>query len=131
MSTDTATDDCPDWAIQGRKVEPEWRKRRQAKRARRFVMIGWSELVAALSLLNTNRATKLFLVLHLRQRLQRTQTEDGWVKLVRHELEALGLANNNLSKPVMQLEAAGLVEVQRRPGKRPLLRLVPQKGSDE
>jgi hypothetical protein len=34
------------------------------------------------------------------------------------------LADDNLSRVVARLEARELVEVQRRPGKRPLLRLV-------
>jgi DNA-binding transcriptional ArsR family regulator len=94
--------DVPDCAIKGRKVEPEWRKRRKAKRDR-------------------------YLVLLLQRKLQRTQRADGWIELIRHRLEAVGLADSNLYKIVAKLEKAGLVEVQRRPGKRPLLRLAEPK----
>jgi hypothetical protein len=48
----------------------------------------------------------------------------GWVELVRHDLAVAALADSNLYKAVAELEALGLVEVQRRRGKRPLLRLI-------
>jgi hypothetical protein len=123
---DVSVDDLPDWAIRGCKVEPEWRKRRKAKRDRVFVVASWSELMPALQALGTDQATKLYLVLLLQRKLQRTRRADGWIELIRHRLVAVGLANNNLSKAVAKLEKAGLVEVQRRPGKRPLLRLAPK-----
>ena len=114
-------DGLPAW--KGRKVVPEWRKRRTAKRGRRFVMVEWGQLAPALRALGTDRATRLFLVLHLLRRLLCAK-RTGWVELVRHDLEAAGLADGHLTRAVVKLEALGLVEVQRRPGKRPLLRLI-------
>jgi hypothetical protein len=40
------------------------------------------------------------------------------------------IADGNLYRDVARLEALGLVQVQRRPGKRPLLRLVDQEHGD-
>jgi hypothetical protein len=121
-------DDLPDWAVKGRPVEPEWRKRRNAKRARRFVMIGWAELAPALCALGTDKATRLLLVLHLHERLQRARTNDGWIDLLLHDLKATELADGHLNRAVAKLERFGRVEVRRRSGKRPLLRLVKANG---
>jgi DNA-binding transcriptional ArsR family regulator len=115
-----------DWAITGRSVEPEWRKRRRAKRGRRFVMVNWTELTAAALALRMDRASKLYLVLCLHQKLARTRAANGWIELALHDLEALDLADPNLGRTVSKLERANLVEVQRRPGKRPRLRLIKQ-----
>ena len=117
------SDDVPDSAIKGRPVEPEWRKRRNAKRARRFVMVEWGRLVADLSLLGAKRAIRLYLVLSLHRNLKKTRSGDGWIELVQHDLESVGLADSHLCRAVSDLESRGLVEVRRRLGKRPLLRL--------
>jgi hypothetical protein len=126
-----SVDDRPDWAIKGRKVEPEWRKRRKAKRARRFVMVEWGELARTLQIAGVNRTGRLLMVLYLHARLGSVQANGGWINPALHDLQAVGLGDGNLNRDVTQLEAAGLVEVQRRPGKRPLLRLIPQKWSGE
>jgi hypothetical protein len=115
-------DGLPEW--KGRKVVPEWRKRRDAKRARRFIMIEWGELAPALGALHFTRAQRLLFVLFLHRHLQRTHRQDGWTELERKDLVAVNLADSNLYKATHQLKTLGLVEVQRRPGKRPLLRLV-------
>jgi hypothetical protein len=115
-------DGLPEW--KGRKVETELQKRRAAKRARRFVMIEWGDLVPALHALDTDRATRLLLLLLLQDKLQRVRTKNGWIELVKHDLEAVDLADSNLTKWVVKLETLGLIEVQRRLGKRPLLRLI-------
>jgi hypothetical protein len=115
-------DGLPAWT--GHKVTPEWRKKREAKRAGRFVTVDWGELVLALHALEIGRAGRLLFVLYLYRNLTKAKATGGWVELVRHDLEAVGLADSNLTKAVAKLEALGLVEVQRRRGKRPLLRLV-------
>jgi hypothetical protein len=115
-------DGLPVWM--GRKVEPEWRKKRAAKRARRFVTVGWGELVPALHALKIGRAGRLLFVLYLHRNLTKAKANGGWIELVRHDLVAVGLADKHLCRDVAKLEAFGLVEVQRRSEKRPLLRLV-------
>jgi hypothetical protein len=126
MAAESAVDDRPDRAIKGRKVTPEWRKRREAKRARRFVMVEWGELVPALQALGVNRAARLLMVLYLHANLKKVRATAGWIELVLHDLQAVGLGDNNLNRDVARLETAGVVEVQRRLGKRPLLRLIKQ-----
>jgi hypothetical protein len=115
-------DGLPAW--KGRKVTTARRQRLQAKRASRFVMAEWGWLAPALCTLRADRATRLLLVLCLHTKLRRVADRAGWVELAQHDLKAVGLADDNLSRVVARLEALELVEVQRRPGKRPLLRLV-------
>jgi hypothetical protein len=117
-------DGLPEW--KGRRVITEREKARTTKRARRFVMVGWGELVPIMVRLKFTRASRLLFVLLLHRNLQRVGHRDGWVRLERKDLASVGLADSNLTKAVAKLETAGLVEVQRRPGKRPLIRLVKQ-----
>jgi transposase-like protein len=95
-----------------------------AKRARRFVMAEWGWLASALCTLRADRATRLLLVLCLHVKLQRVADRAGWVELAQHDRKAVGLADSHLCRVVTKLETLGIVEVQRRPGKRPLLRLI-------
>jgi hypothetical protein len=124
MSTSLPDREPPDWAIKGRVVRLGWRKRREAKRARRFITVGWAELTTAMYALRIGRVARLYLTLHLHARLKTTQTRDGWIELFKHELDAAGLADSHLSRDVTRLESVGLIEVQRRLGKRPLVRLI-------
>jgi hypothetical protein len=115
-------DGLPAW--KGRRKVTELQKRREAKRAQRFVMVSWGYLVPRLSLLKFGRAQRLFFVLLLHRNLTKAKANGGWVELIQHDLVAADLANSNLYKAVTKLEAFGLVEVKRRRGRRPLLRLV-------
>jgi hypothetical protein len=115
-------DGLPEW--KGRKVTTERQKARAAKRARRFVMVEWGFLVSALTALKCGRAQRLFFVLLLHRNLRTTRTNDGWVDPAQKDLIAANLADRNLYKAVASLERAGVIEVRRRPGKRPLLRLI-------
>jgi hypothetical protein len=115
-------DGLPEW--KGRVVVTARQKARAARRARRFVIIEWDSLISTMNILRFGRAQRLFFVLGLHRKLQMTQAQDGWLQLERADLIAAGLADCNFTKAVVRLERAGLIEVQRRPGKRPLLRLV-------
>jgi hypothetical protein len=114
-------DGLPEW--KGRKVVTERQRQRAAKRARRFVMVEWGFLVSALNALKCGRAQRLFFVLLLHRNLRMTRTNDGWIDPAQKDLIAANLADRNLYKAVASLKRAGVIEVQRRPGKRPLLRL--------
>jgi hypothetical protein len=114
-------DGLPEW--KGRKVVTERQRQRAAKRARRFVMVEWGFLVSALNALKCGRAQRLFFVLLLHRNLRMTRTNDGWIGPAQKDLIAANLADRNLYKAVASLKRAGVIEVQRRPGKRPLLRL--------
>jgi hypothetical protein len=115
-------DGLPEW--KGRKVITERQKARAAERARRFVMAEWGWLAKTLCAVNADRATRLLMVLVLHEKLQRTKRADGWIEIVQHDLAAMKIADDHLSRDIGKLETRGIVEVQRRPGKRPLLRLV-------
>jgi hypothetical protein len=115
-------DNLPAW--KGRRVVTRLQKERATKRARRFVLVEWGELVTAFGALGFGRAQRLFFVVLLHQNLKWVAANSGWVELAHADLAAVGLADSNLTKAVAKLETLGLVEVQRRPGKRPLLRLV-------
>jgi DNA-binding transcriptional ArsR family regulator len=108
--------------FKGRKVVSDRQKLRAEKRAHRFVMVGWGELAAACQAVDADRAVRLLMVLYLHRKLSRSR--DGWTLPEQKDLAALGIADRNLGRDVAKLEALGLVEVKRRPGKRPLLRLV-------
>ena len=113
MGADGSWWDLPDLAIKGRRVEPEWRKRRQVKRNRRFVKVDWGELAPTLVQLKTDHAVRLLNVLYLRRNLTTVKASDGWIELVRHELETVELLGGHLNRAVARLERAGVVEVQR------------------
>jgi hypothetical protein len=114
-------DGLPEW--KGRKVVTERQKTRAAKRARRFVMVEWGWLTKALCTVDANRVVRLLMVLSLHEKLQRTSRAGGRIELVQHDLAAMRIADSHLSRDIAKLETLGLIEVQRRPGKRPLLRL--------
>jgi hypothetical protein len=116
-------DGLPEW--RGRRVVTELEKRRAAKRARRFVLVDWGVLAPAMQTMGTDRATRLYLVLHLHAKLRRTT--DGWVKLPPKDLAEVGLADGNFNRAVTKLERLGLVETRRSTGRRPLLRLSPER----
>jgi hypothetical protein len=115
-------DGLPEW--KGRKVVTELQKARAAKRARRFVVVEWGVLVSIMAKPGFPRHIRLLFVLLLHQKMRMVQSNNGWVELRRADLIDVNLANSNFYKAVTGLEGLGLVEVQRRPGKRPLLRLI-------
>jgi DNA-binding transcriptional ArsR family regulator len=119
-------DGLPEW--KGKRVVTPRQKARAEKRARRFVMVGWGEVASACRVAGTDRATRLLMVLYLHRNLSKNR--DGWIAPEQKDLIAIGIGDSNLSKDVAKLEALGLVEVQRRPGKRPLLRLADRGSAD-
>ena len=68
-------DGLPEW--KGRKVVTERQKALAAKRARRFVMIGWGELVTSCRTMGTDRVTRLLMVLCLHRNL--SKNSNGWI----------------------------------------------------
>ena len=81
------------------------------------------EVQAAASRLSTARALGLWLTIRAQARMEGRE----WVRVRAHLLEAVGLgATWARSRAYAELERAGLVEVRRRKGYAPLVRLVPQ-----
>jgi hypothetical protein len=104
-----------------RKVETASHGQRKQRRAGLFVpAIPWLELTAALSRLSTSRAAALWLMLTLQSKLE----GGGWLKPRLSLLQEAGLADRKTrSRAISELERAGLVDVERRKGKAPLVRL--------
>jgi hypothetical protein len=71
--------------------------------------------------LNTDHATRLWLIVVLQTRLDRP--DDGWVKPRKQLLDGVGLPHH-LRDVIARLERSGAVLVRRRSGKRALLKLV-------
>jgi hypothetical protein len=107
--------------ILGRAVEGTVTRRRRESRAKRYLTINWDETAAAVVRLQTDHATRLWLVLQLQAKLNRHK--DGWIKLRRQLLDQVGLPRH-VRNVIASLERAGLIEVQRSPSKRALVRLV-------
>ena len=107
--------------ILGRAVEGAVTRRRRARRAQRYLQIGWDDTAAAAVRLNTDHTTRLWLVLQLQTALERP--EDGWIKPRRQLLDQIELPHR-IRDILIRLERAGLVEVQRQPNKRALVKLV-------
>ena len=86
------------------------------------------EIQAAASRLSTARALGLWLTLLAQTRMENRE----WVRVRAHLLAAIGLGTTwARSRAYAELERAGLVEVQRRKGYAPLVRLVPRQTGEE
>ena len=110
------------------KVETEVGRRRKRARQGLFVpAMPLPEIQAAASRLSTARALGLWLTIRAQARMEGKE----WVRVRTHLLEAVGLGTTwARSRAYTELERAGLIEVRRRKGYAPLVRLVPQRGDD-
>ena len=85
------------------------------------------EIQAAVIRLSTARALGLWLTIRAQARMEGRE----WVRVRTHLLAAVGLGTTwARSRAYAELERAGLVEVRRRKGYAPLVRLVPQSAGD-
>ena len=76
----------------------------------------------------SSRSVGLWLAIRMQAKLERRE----WVRVRTHLRESLGFTNRAAhSRAVTELERAGLIEVQRRSGYAPLVRLVAQRKSQE
>src|SRR4051812_42116634 len=111
------------------KIETEVGRRR--KRARNGLFLPATplpEIQAAASRLSTARAVGLWLTIRAQARMEGKE----WVRVRTHLLEAIGLGTTwARSRAYAELERAGLIEVRRRKGYAPLVRLVPQRAANE
>ena len=111
------------------KVETEADRRRGRARKGLFLpATPLPEIQAAASRLSTARALGLWLTVRAQARMEGKE----WVRVRTHLLEAVGLgATWARSRAYAELERAGLVEVRRRKGYAPLVRLVPRRTGEE
>ena len=111
------------------KAETETERRRGRARKGLFLpATALAEVHAAASRLSTARALGLWLTIRAQARMEGRE----WVRVRTHLLEAAGLGTTwARSRAYAELERAGLVELRRRKGYAPLVRLVPQRAGEE
>ena len=97
---------------------------RKAARDRLFIpSTAWPEFAAVVATGMSGRAVGLWLAIRMQVKLE----GKPWVRVRTHLRESLGFNNRAAhSRAVAELERAGLIEVQRRKGYAPLVRLVPE-----
>ena len=84
----------------------------------------WPELAAVVAAEVSGRSVGLWLAIRMQARLERRE----WVRGRTHLRQSLGFTNRAAhSRAVAELERLGFIEVQRRRGYAPLVRLVPQR----
>ena len=108
-------------------TEPE-RRHGRARKGLFLPATALAEIHAAASRLSTARALGLWLTIRAQARMEGRE----WVRVRTHLLEAVGLGTTwARSRAYAELERAGLVELRRRKGYAPLVRLVPQGAGEE
>jgi DNA-binding transcriptional ArsR family regulator len=104
------------------------------KRCRRkaYLHVEWNRVVDHLLAARADGRSRLLVALWHQSNL--TRPKGGWFKLQARLLAELGLggSRSNVGRLLGDLEGAGIVELQRRPGKRALVRLIdkPEEGQD-
>jgi len=96
-------------------------KRPRPALSRLYMRISWNELAAGMAVLSMDRCCRLWLLLDWQARVERPK--GGWVIPRAYMLEKIGLRGKHYSEVVSRLERLGVVEVERRVGKKALLRL--------
>jgi hypothetical protein len=111
------------------KVETETARKRRKTRDKGYIP---PTLVRELAPLARGKVTGRAMALWLVVYMQTTIKGRAWVRVPTHLREALGLSCRRAhSRAVLELEEAGFLEVRRRPGCAPLVRLVRQRAGDE
>ena len=84
----------------------------------------WPELAAVVAAGVSGRSVGLWLAIRMQAKLERRE----WVRVRTHLRHSLGFTNRAAhSRAVAELERLGFIEVRRRTGYAPLVRLVPQR----
>ena len=109
------------------KVDTATRTKRTVTRDRLFIpTTAWTEFAAVVSAGASGRSVGLWLAIRMQAKLEGRD----WVRVRTHLRESLGFTNRAAhSRAVAELERLGCIEVQRRPGYAPLVRLVPRRTS--
>jgi hypothetical protein len=111
--------------ISAAKVGKRTPPRRKASRERLFIpSTAWPEFAAVVAAGVSGRSAGLWLAIRMQAKLEGQE----WVRVRTHLRESLGFTNRAAhSRAVAELERSGLIEVQRRAGYAPLVRLVAQR----
>jgi hypothetical protein len=87
----------------------------------------WPELAAVVAAGVSGRSVGLWLAIRMQAKLERRE----WVRVRTHLRRSLGFTNRAAhSRAVAALERLGFIEVRRRKGYAPLVRLVPWKDEE-
>src|SRR3954470_9242564 len=115
--------------IPAAKAETGAARKRKAARDRLFIpSTAWPELATVVAAGMSGRSVGLWLAIRMQARLE----GEEWVRGRTHLRESLGFTNRAAhSRAVTELERAGLIDVRRRKGYAPLVRLVPRRAADE
>ena len=109
----------------GRKITPEWRKRRAAKRTRRFVIADWGRVGARAAHDKVGPSDAIALgPLSAPPNSSELQPEAAGSSLFAMTWTQPVCLTATSTKSSLGSKTLGLIDVQRRPGKRPLVRLV-------
>src|SRR5688572_21997895 len=111
------------------KIGTGTRNKRKPTRDRLFVpSTAWPELAAVVAAGASGRSVGLWLAIRMQAKLEGGE----WVRVRTHLRASLGFSNRAAhSRAVAELERAGLIEVLRRKGYAPLVRLVPQQPGEQ
>src|SRR3954471_3665795 len=104
------------------------RPRPKSSQERLFIpSTAWPELAAVVAAGVSGRSVGLWLAIRMQGKLEGHE----WVRVRPHLRESLGFTNRAAhSRAVTELERLGLIEVQRRKGYAPLVRLLPRRADD-
>lgn len=111
--------------VLGRAIESSVIRRPRGRREQRYLHVNWDITVAAMVRMNADHTARLWLVIQLQTKLERSV--DGWIKPRRQLLDQIELPHS-IRDVIVRLERAGLIEVQRQPNKRALVRLATSGG---
>ena len=104
------------------------RAKRKAARDRLFIPnTAWPEFAAVVAVGMSGRAVGLWMAIRMQAKLK----NKDWVRVRTHLRESVGFRNRAAhSHAVTELERAGFIEVHRRPGYAPLVRLMPPRAGE-
>jgi hypothetical protein len=121
----------PDDELVIRRFQTSQVRNRQRERATAlFLRIRWGELTSALKQITTDRSTRLWLALVMTRMLDKSGPDD-WLVPRQWALRDLGIDGPHYSVALARLERQGVIEVDRRSGKRALVRLVKEKSAEK
>ena len=112
---------APDWQIPVTKIDPVRNERRDGLFIKGPIPV--AQVAAAVA---SGHAKAPLMLLALRFRTDTEQAD--WIKPPTLVLSDWQLSSSDRSRAIAALEKAGMLEVQRRKGRPPLVRLVPWKG---
>jgi hypothetical protein len=104
------------------------RKRQRARKGLFLPATAWPEFAAVVASGVSARSIGLWGAIRMQAKLE----GQPWVRIRTHLRESLGFRNRAAhSRAVAELEKHGFIEVERRPGYAPRVRLVPQRTGDD